>query len=54
MTLIIRLLGVEVFCITTDTEAPSPASGSGDATSMPVGFTATFERPDECGPPEWR
>lgn len=50
MNLSIRLLGVEVFAISTDEAAQD--SSPGDATAMPMGFVARMDRPHEAETPD--
>lgn len=51
MNLTVRLLGVEVFNVSTD-PASLQDDGPGDATAMPMGFTARMERPHESETPD--
>lgn len=51
MRLVVSLLGVEVFAISTDA-ASCEVAEPGDATAMPMGFTARMERPHEVDVPD--
>lgn len=49
MRLTIRLLGIEVFHVSTDKDEPDAERG--DCTTYPIGFTAPPEAPALYDPP---
>lgn len=52
MRLALRFLGVELFSVElTGDEIEYVADEPGDCVSFPIGFTASFEMPDEVGLP---
>lgn len=54
MRLVVSLLGLEVFAISTDSTSLTETESlpEGDSTSYPMGFTAHMERPHESQTPD--